>query len=293
MCVCVFSLLFRPTRAVYRTVLLRGVMSRAPKSGGPCAWAVNLAKQMDIHPVPTVTPFRKRVLQLLQTVPEGASHDGGTHRLVWLCVFSWCHCPVWRLPGKVTTYKHMAAKLRCGSCQAIGQALKNNPFAPVRPLHARGVVCNCVAKGQASQLWPHDVVCQVVPCHRVVSASFGIGGFSGFTDPESTKIKKKVQLLREEGVSFERKGNGKWVMSSSPDQALFTFDLPSDVHASKGQHGGSGSGGSGSRKKKAASARAKRPATESGMTPFTVAARRMAKRRRAGGEVASCVSVPS
>ena len=74
-CVCVFSLLFRPTRAVYSSVLLCGVMSRAPKSGGPCAWAVNLAKQMDIHPVPTVTPFRKRVLQLLQTVPEGASHD--------------------------------------------------------------------------------------------------------------------------------------------------------------------------------------------------------------------------
>lgn len=35
--------------------------------------------------------------------------------------------------GKVTTYGLLARELGCGSSQAVGQALKRNPFAPGVP----------------------------------------------------------------------------------------------------------------------------------------------------------------
>ena len=39
-----------------------------------------------------------------------------------------------RIPtGKVTTYGSLARELGCGSSQAVGQALKRNPFAPEVP----------------------------------------------------------------------------------------------------------------------------------------------------------------
>jgi len=71
--------------------------------------------------------------------------------------------------GRVTTYKAIADALH-SSPRAVGQALKRNPFAPE------------------------------VPCHRVIKADGNIGGFSGQTDPKSKEIKKKVQLLKKEGV---------------------------------------------------------------------------------------------
>ena len=72
--------------------------------------------------------------------------------------------------GKVTTYKELARYLGCGSNQAVGQALKRNPFAPK------------------------------VPCHRVVKTDLTLGGFSGQT--EGPKIRKKARLLRGEGVEL-------------------------------------------------------------------------------------------
>ena len=71
-------------------------------------------------------------------------------------------------PGKVTTYKLLALHLHCKSSQAIGQALKRNPFAPD------------------------------VPCHRVVAHNRKMGGFCGATS--GAKIDKKVRMLQEEGV---------------------------------------------------------------------------------------------
>ncbi len=56
--------------------------------------------------------------------------------------------------GSVTTYGAIAKALQCRSSQAVGQALKRNPFAPV------------------------------VPCHRVISTSLTIGGFCGSGDPK-------------------------------------------------------------------------------------------------------------
>ncbi len=77
-----------------------------------------------------------------------------------------------RIPaGRVSTYSLVGKAIGCTSAQAIGQALKRNPFAPK------------------------------VPCHRVISSSLAIGGYSGSTSGE--KIKRKLKLLANEGVRFE------------------------------------------------------------------------------------------
>ena len=96
------------------------------------------------HPV---TPFQSKVLQALCHVPE----------------------------GKVTTYKYLAQRVKCGSQQAVGQALRRNPYAPQ------------------------------VPCHRVVSHSRTLGGFGGARN--GAKIDKKRQLLENEGVEFDANDN--------------------------------------------------------------------------------------
>ena len=72
--------------------------------------------------------------------------------------------------GKTTSYKAIADKLKT-SPRAVGQALKVNPFSPV------------------------------VPCHRVIHADGRIGGFSG-SNPKN--IKKKIEMLRKEGVFISR-----------------------------------------------------------------------------------------
>ncbi len=70
--------------------------------------------------------------------------------------------------GKVTTYKAIADKLGSKAYRAVGQALRNNPYAPE------------------------------VPCHRVVRSNGRIGGFMGKT--EGKEIEKKILLLRAEGI---------------------------------------------------------------------------------------------
>lgn len=76
--------------------------------------------------------------------------------------------------GRVVTYKEMARELKCGSAQAIGQALKRNPHAPE------------------------------VPCHRVIKTDLTIGGYSGAT--EGAKLREKLRILNEEGVEFDDEG---------------------------------------------------------------------------------------
>lgn len=76
--------------------------------------------------------------------------------------------------GRVTTYAELAAALDCGSAQAVGQALKRNPWAPE------------------------------VPCHRVIRADLSLGGYSGETGGE--KVAKKLRLLEREGVGFDSSG---------------------------------------------------------------------------------------
>lgn len=77
--------------------------------------------------------------------------------------------------GKVTTYKAIAKAVNCNSAQAIGQALRKNPFAPE------------------------------VPCHRVVKADLTLGGFSGGITDKT--VEKKMMLLREEGIKIEMKND--------------------------------------------------------------------------------------
>ena len=69
-----------------------------------------------------------------------------------------------RIPkGKVATYGEIARKLHSKGFQAVGQALHNNPYAPV------------------------------VPCHRIVNAKGFLHGFA-------FGLEKKKKLLEAEGV---------------------------------------------------------------------------------------------
>lgn len=79
---------------------------------------------------------------------------------------------VTRIPrGCVSTYGLVARQIGCAAPRAVGQALKVNPYAPK------------------------------VPCHRVVSSRFQIGGFQGAT--AGAAVQRKLDLLEEEGVRFE------------------------------------------------------------------------------------------
>jgi len=80
--------------------------------------------------------------------------------------------------GKYTTYAAISKHLS-SSPRAVGNALRNNPFAP------------------------H------VPCHRVLASGGGLGGFHGSwgrNGKEGLHDDKKRRLLREEGVRFDGKG---------------------------------------------------------------------------------------
>jgi len=74
--------------------------------------------------------------------------------------------------GETITYGELAKRIGCKSAQAVGQALKRNPFAPD------------------------------VPCHRVIAGDGTIGGFSG--NREGEMIDKKIALLRSENVEITK-----------------------------------------------------------------------------------------
>jgi methylated-DNA-[protein]-cysteine S-methyltransferase len=112
----------------------------------------------------TVTPFQRKVYEALCCIPQ----------------------------GYVTTYQDLAQVINCRSCQAVGQALKRNPFAPT------------------------------VPCHRVVKSDRSIGGFHGAVTGEY--ISKKRNLLQTEGVLFSADGK------VDPD-CMFDFSKVHKDHA--------------------------------------------------------------
>ncbi len=68
--------------------------------------------------------------------------------------------------GSTITYGELGRRIGCRSAQAIGQALRRNPFAPE------------------------------VPCHRVIAADGSLCGFNG--QREGEMIEKKRQLLEQE-----------------------------------------------------------------------------------------------
>lgn len=77
--------------------------------------------------------------------------------------------------GTTITYGELARRIGCGSAQAVGQALRVNPFAPE------------------------------VPCHRVIAADGSLGGFNGFRDgPEL--VRKRKLLEAEHALLPPRRG---------------------------------------------------------------------------------------
>lgn len=86
----------------------------------------------------TITPFQRRVYLALLDIPA----------------------------GETITYGELARRIGCRSAQAVGQALKRNPFAPE------------------------------VPCHRVIAADGSLGGYNGRRDGE--ELERKCQLLDSE-----------------------------------------------------------------------------------------------
>jgi len=73
--------------------------------------------------------------------------------------------------GKISTYKLISHKLNTKAYRAIGQALKNNPYAPK------------------------------VPCHRVVNSKGYLHGFAGKTS--KLALSKKAKLLKKEGIKIK------------------------------------------------------------------------------------------
>ena len=68
--------------------------------------------------------------------------------------------------GSTITYGELARRIGCGSAQAVGQALRRNPFAPE------------------------------IPCHRVVAADGSLCGFGGSRSAKA--LGRKAALLADE-----------------------------------------------------------------------------------------------
>ena len=90
--------------------------------------------------------------------------------------------------GKVTTYKALAEAVGTKAYRAVGQAMRCNPYSPI------------------------------VPCHRVVKSDGSIGGFSGSINPNSKEVKRKIRMLKKEGVEV----NGNRVVGF--EKVLFRFN---------------------------------------------------------------------
>ncbi|KAL9114639.1 MAG: hypothetical protein Q9227_001317 [Pyrenula ochraceoflavens] len=105
----------------------------------------DILQKIDSHP--QLTDYRKRLYSTLMSVPRGS----------------------------FTTYAALSDYLN-SSARAVGNGMRNNPFAPD------------------------------VPCHRVLASDHSIGGFGGSWGKDGKHADKKLELLRNEGVRFDGKG---------------------------------------------------------------------------------------
>jgi O-6-methylguanine DNA methyltransferase len=121
-----------------------------PSSPAPAPTADLLPIHARIQSHPTLTPYRKRLYSALLTVPR----------------------------GQHTTYAAMSDYLH-SSARAVGNGMRNNPFAPE------------------------------VPCHRVLAADGSIGGFHGDWGKDGKYANDKITLLKGEGVRFDGRGRVK------------------------------------------------------------------------------------
>jgi len=122
------------------------------------------ANETDIDPLQLIanseiTPFRKEVLTLLCSIPRGKYTT---------------YAAMARHVNRVRSAGKTATSQTCA--RAIGNAMRNNPYAPV------------------------------VPCHRVLATGGSIGGFGGDWGDEGKHAGEKRRLLREEGLRFDGKG---------------------------------------------------------------------------------------
>lgn len=108
---------------------------------------------------------------------------------IWHRVYDLCS----QIPfGFVSNYKEISSLLLI-SPRVVGQALKNNPYDSNK-----------------------------VPCHRVISSNYFIGGFRGQWG-EGEKVSEKLSKLSEEGVFFDEKG---FVLNNLREKVFFkNFDL--------------------------------------------------------------------
>lgn len=88
--------------------------------------------------------------------------------------------------GSTISYGELARRIGCKSAQAVGQALKHNPFA----------VGNHYCVGGKEIIFTTDFC---VPCHRVIASSGSIGGFHGQKD--GPQIERKKMLLEHEQIA--------------------------------------------------------------------------------------------
>ncbi|ATY61252.1 methylated-DNA-cysteine [Cordyceps militaris] len=131
-----------------------------------------------------LTPFQQRVFHLLQQIPA----------------------------GRVTTYGSMARALRT-SPRAVGNALRNNVFAPRIPCH-RCVAATGYVNGYDGEVVERSTFCGAAGGARVAgkaSQSRGtkpaaVAAAKKLQPPSGTNIQKKLDLLREEGVEFDDRG---------------------------------------------------------------------------------------
>lgn len=94
----------------------------------------------------------------IRTIVQEDSHITEFQRKVYLALLE--------VPrGTTISYKELGERIGCRSAQAIGQALKRNPFAPD------------------------------VPCHRVIASDGSIGGFHGHRSGAMIDKKRKLLLL--------------------------------------------------------------------------------------------------
>jgi methylated-DNA-[protein]-cysteine S-methyltransferase len=143
--------------------------------GDPDAAAAAARKLLDSGTKP-LTCFQRKVLQALCRVPA----------------------------GHVTTYKQLAQSIHCSSTQAVGQALRRNPYAPTVPCHRVVATTAFVATTttSSSRSSSSDTSSSKTASYenKRKGIMLPIGGFGGCLSGE--KIDKKIQLLQNEGVKF-------------------------------------------------------------------------------------------
>lgn len=143
-----------------RQIDIRSALSKESEALSPTPTTISPSRELpkprtidtDLHHLITtahLTPFRQSVLVALCQVPS----------------------------GRFTSYAALSTHLQ-SSARAVGNALRNNPFAPR------------------------------VPCHRVVAADKSLGGFGGDWGMQGKHAGEKVKLLRGEGVVVDS-GKGK------------------------------------------------------------------------------------